>query len=56
MRKFQWSKFRWAIEWPSPPDCDENESPIREIDHTHDNPGPEELRGAELRAGKRGRI
>ena len=44
---------RRAIRWPTPPDFDEDEPPIREIDHTDDDPGPEELRGGQLRAGHR---
>jgi hypothetical protein len=45
---------RVAITWPTPPDWDEDEPPIREIDHTDDDPGPEELRGGELRTRQRG--
>jgi len=44
---------RVVIRWPTPPDCDEDEPPIREIDHTGDDPGPEKLPPAELRAWKR---
>lgn len=47
-------KLRWAIRWPRPPDHDEDEPPIREIDHTDDDPGPAELPSPELYAWKRG--
>jgi len=35
--------------WPLPPEWDENEEPVREIDHTDDDPGPDRLREPELR-------
>ncbi len=39
---------RSAIQWPVPPDWDEDEEPVREVDHTGDDPGPEDLDGAEM--------
>lgn len=35
--------------WPLPPECDESESPVREVDYTMDDPGPEHLPGPVLR-------
>jgi len=40
-----------TINWPALPDH-EVEPPIREIDHTGDDPGPEEIRGPELHLGQ----
>jgi len=40
--------------WPSAPDWDEDEPPVREIDHTEDDPGPDQLPEPELREWSRG--
>jgi hypothetical protein len=36
--------------WPTPStDWDEDDEPVRDIDHTDDDPGPDVLPGIELR-------
>jgi hypothetical protein len=42
------TKRQHLIAWPTPPNWDEDEPPIREIDHTDDDPGPEKLPDPEL--------
>jgi hypothetical protein len=42
-------KLRWTVSWPRPLDRDEDDQMIKEIDHTDDDPGPEDLAPPQLR-------